>query len=407
MPRFSDRFSPPTPKYRKHRASGQAVVTLNGRDCYLGPYGTSTSRIEYDRRIAEWLASGRNLTANGVSDLTVIELCATFWRHAKAYYVKDGCPTSMLGGIKRAIDPLRQLYGRTLVMEFGPKRLKALRHELLQAGRTNRTTINKRIGIVKQMFEWGVAEELVPPSVFQALAAVKGLRKGRTTAREPEPVMPVDDATVDATLPCLPVVVADMVRFQRLTGCRPGEVCRLRPCDVDRSSAVWSYRPTSHKCQHHDRERIVYIGPKAQALLLPYMLRPADTHCFSPAESAQKQRDARHAARKTPLKYGNRPGTNRKARPKRGPADRYSKDAYGRAIARGIDRANKQRAAAGATPLPHWHANRLRHSAGTEIRQKFGLEAAQVVLGHAKADVTQIYAERDMTLAVEVMREVG
>jgi hypothetical protein len=29
------------PKYRKHKASGQAVVTLAGRDHYLGPRGTA------------------------------------------------------------------------------------------------------------------------------------------------------------------------------------------------------------------------------------------------------------------------------------------------------------------------------------------------------------------------------
>ena len=38
---------------------------------------------------------------------------------------------------------------------------------------------------------------------------------------------------------------------------------------------------------------------------------------------------------------------------------------------------------------------------------KFGLEAAQVTLGHAKADVTQIYAERDLNKAASVMREIG
>jgi hypothetical protein len=70
-------------------------------------------------------------------------------RHAKTYYTKDGRPTSTLAGIKRAIDPLGRLYGRTPVTEFGPKRLKALRHKLLEDGRTNRTTINKRIGIIK------------------------------------------------------------------------------------------------------------------------------------------------------------------------------------------------------------------------------------------------------------------
>ncbi len=48
--------------------------------------------------------------------------------------------------------------------------------------------------------------------------------------------------------------------------------------------------------------------------------------------------------------------------------------------------------------LPHWHANQLRHSKATEVRRQFGLEAAQVSLGHAKADVTQVYAERDARL---------
>ena len=72
-----------------------------------------------------------------------------------------------------------------------------------------------------------------------------------------------------------------------------------------------------------------------------------------------------------------------------------------------MELANEARQAAGQEPLPHWHPNQLRHSLGTEVRQKFGLEAAQVVLGHSKADVTQVYAERDQRLAVEVARQVG
>ena len=51
--------------------------------------------------------------------------------------------------------------------------------------------------------------------------------------------------------------------------------------------------------------------------------------------------------------------------------------------------------------------NRLRHAAATEIRKQFGLEAAQVALGHRQADVTQIYAERNLTLAAEVAKKIG
>ena len=54
-----------------------------------------------------------------------------------------------------------------------------------------------------------------------------------------------------------------------------------------------------------------------------------------------------------------------------------------------------------------WNPNQLRHTAATEIRSKFGLEGAQVALGHSNADVTQIYAERDKAKAAEIMRQVG
>ena len=122
---------------------------------------------------------------------------------------------------------------------------------------------------------------------------MEGLKKGRTKAPEPEPVLPVEDTLVEATLPHLPEIVADMVRFQRLTGCRPGEVCQLRPMDLDRTGDVWTYRPGSHKTEHHGRERVIFIGPKAQAVIRPYLLRDATAYCFSPAESMQKMREAR------------------------------------------------------------------------------------------------------------------
>ena len=50
---------------------------------------------------------------------------------------------------------------------------------------------------------------------------------------------------------------------------------------------------------------------------------------------------------------------------------------------------------------------RIRHAAATRIRKAYDLEAAQVVLGHAKADVTQIYAERDLAKARDVMAAIG
>ena len=58
MPKTNPDF---VPTYRKHKSTGQAVVTLGGKDHYLGRYGTKDSKAEYDRLIAEWLAGGRRL----------------------------------------------------------------------------------------------------------------------------------------------------------------------------------------------------------------------------------------------------------------------------------------------------------------------------------------------------------
>jgi integrase len=402
------------PKYRRHRGSHQAVVTLSGRDHYLGPYGTKASHREYDRLIGEWLARGRaplHATADG---LTIVELCVRYLRFAEGYYQANDPKNRSLPGIKRAIRRLRDRYGRTLAAEFGPLALKAVRQQMIDDG-LSRRTINDTVGCIKRIFKWAVAEQLLSAESFQALTAVAGLRRGRSEARETEPILPVDDATLEVTLPHLPAVVADMVRLQRLTGCRPAELCSIRPCDVRHSGDVWEYRPQRHKTSHLGRERVIFIGPQAQEILLRYLARDPQANCFQPRDSEAKRRAAAHAARSTPLSCGNTPGTNKLRRPKRKPGDRYSVDSYRRAIHRACDQAfpppqdiaDSPELFAGWQSKHRWAPNQLRHSAATEIRQKYGLEAAATVLGHAKADVTQIYAERDLALAARIAREVG
>ena len=129
---------------------------------------------------------------------------------------------------------------------------------------------------------------------------------------------------------------------------------------------------------HKGRGRVILIGPKAQAIIRPYLLRDENAECFE--------------------------------RPSGGRFKRWN---YNEKINQACDK---------AWPYPHclnadaikawqkrhrWAPNRLRHSAATAIREEFGLEAAQTVLGHASADVTQVYAERDIKKAAEVMGKVG
>jgi integrase len=267
MPRLNNS----TPKYRHHKASGQAVVTLGGQDFYLGPYGSRPSRREYERLIGEWLQNGRSLPVDPHA-VTVAVVVNAYQKFAKGYYVKHGEPTGTFENIKPMLRLVRKHYGDKQVAEFGPLALKALQGRMIEA-RHSRRYINDQMSRVRLMFKWAAGNEMIPFEVFQRLTAVDGLRKGRTEARETAPIPPVADTVVEQTLPHLTAVVADMVRFQRLTGYRPGEVCILRPCDLVTSGDVWTYRPGSHKTEHHDRDRIISIGPKAQDILRPYLLR--------------------------------------------------------------------------------------------------------------------------------------
>ena len=200
----------------------------------------------------------------------------------------------------------------------------------------------------------------------------------------------------------------------------------LRPADVDRKRDVWRYVPSEHKTEHHGHRRNIFIGPKAQIILLPYLLRDAEEFCFRPAESERKRRQTRHEARTTPLNCGNRPGTTRR-RTVCPTGTRYTNDSYRRAIARACEGAfkmpKKLRKIPKSTPEPEksrrqsdaamwrsefvWTPNRLRHSAATRIREQFGLEAASVTLGHARMNQTEIYAKKNYELAARVAREVG
>lgn len=192
------------PKYRKHKASGQALVTLSGVDHYLGPHGTKTSRLLYDRLVAEWLqACHRSPQVSVEEGVTVVEPCAAFLKHAKAYYVKEGCCTGVVPGFKATIKYLRDWYGRERVDAFGPLALKAVRQRMIDDD-LSRRYINDHVSRVKQIFKWGVGEQLVLGATYQSLLAVAGLREGRSAAREMPPVLPVDDAVVDATIPYLP-----------------------------------------------------------------------------------------------------------------------------------------------------------------------------------------------------------
>lgn len=442
------------PSLCHHKASGKAVVRLSGVDHYLGAFGSPEAKAAYDRLIAEWLAAGRkplHEAAVATRARTVDEVLLAFWTHAQTYYRHpDGTPTSELKEFRLSLRPVHQTYGTTPAAEFGPKALAAVRAQMVAAD-TSRNVVNRRVGRIVRAFKWAAAEEIVPVTTFEALRALAGLRKGRTEARESEPIKPVPAEHVEAALPFLDAHLAAMVRVQRCTGMRPGEVCAMRFADIDRTGEVWVYRPARHKTAHHGRDRAVPIGPRARAVLVEFLLRSGappegfahvrlndpderaarlvmadayqeagrerdaellreegrivcavagcvvapDEPIFSPARAREERFARLRAARKSKVQPSQK--SRRSGKPKRAPGSVFQPTAYAHAVAR----------AARLAGVPHWHPNQLRHLFATEVRKAHGLEASQVLLGHAKADVTQVYAERDLALALRVAADVG
>jgi integrase len=393
------------PKHCHHKASGRGVVRLNGRDHYTGVWGSSAADTEYKRLVAEWLAnhcipvppSGapESTTGGGRMRITVADLILAFSRHVQNYYRRaDGTPTGEEVNYRYALRPLRRLYGELAASEFTPLKLKAVRREMITAGLA-RTVINGRVSRIVRMFRWGVAEELVPETIHRALDAVPNLQKGRSEAREPEPVRPVADNDIVAVLPYLTPQVRAMVELQRMTGLRSSEVCGLRGSDLYTSGDVWEYRPSQHKSLHHRKDRVVFIGPRGREILAPWLRDDPTAFLFSPREAMTAFRATRRESR------GSNPTAKREAtsgrRPRRQPGPFYTYRSYGYAVRRACDRAG----------VPRWHPHQIRHTRGTEVRSQFGLEGSQVALGHTNAKITEIYAARDQALARRIAARIG
>ena len=399
------------PSYRRH-ASGQARVTIAGKDYLLGPWKSKESKEKYDRLVGEYISSGRSKSfGTKPAELSIAELLVAFKAHAAQTYgvSKRGEYYHLL----LAMRPLKRLYLSTPAIEFGVPQWKAVRR-YIEDGKNgavakpgqkprpvtipSRQYVNSVMQRVTRIFRWAAGDgNMLPGSIAESLERIEPLKMGRTTAIETEAVEPVSDSVVEETLKHLPQILGDVVRVQRLIGCRPGEVCQLTPGMIDRTGDVWEATLKKHKTAHRGLSRTLSIGPKAQAILLPYLLRGEDECLFRPMDAERKRRDALHEARVTPMSCGNRPGTNKASKPLRKPGKQYTTQSYSKAIKRVCE----------VNGIEHWSPNQLRHAAATSVRDSISLEAASAVLGHLDLDTTKIYAKRSDEIRRDAARKMG
>jgi integrase len=329
--------------------------------------------------------------------LTVAAAVKRYEEHAATYYAGS----REVLNIGHTLRALVEIAGDMDASEVGPATID--RYRAAQIDRDiSLGVVNQRVRTVRRAWKWLASKRLVSLESWQSLCAVEPLRRGRCAARVTEPVRPVADSVVEATLNALPPSLAAMVRLQRLTGMRPGEVCAMTWAEIDRSGEVWVYEPREHKTAHHGHRRRIMLGPRAQGILAPFVGLSLGA-VFSP-NLAMTERDAmaRDAYQPPQGAYDYRTWrcyqsrlAARAQRHDRG--DQWSTVGYAQAIRR----------AAQAAEQPHWSPNQLRHSAATEARRRGGLDVAQMLLGHRHAEVTEVYAETDLARLSEWVRRYG
>ena len=356
------------PAYLLHKPTGQARCRIAGKDHYLGPYGSESSRLKYGQLIAKLAGGvsvdpladsnrGRTTTIDSDADPgpTVGELCLVFLRHAETHYVKHGEPTSQLHVVKGTIRPLNELYGLTPAKDFGPLAMKAVRLAMVGLGWT-RGTINSAMGRIRRIFKHAVENELIDANILQRLQCVAPLLAGRTEAHDNPPRTAVEPADIEAVRLLVSPLVRDLIDTQRLTGARSGELLALTTGTIDRTGEVWTAALSDHKTAHHGQSRTLHFGPQSQLILTRHVS----------ADQSQ-------------------------------PLFPITRHAYARAITRACEKAGIER----------WVPHQLRHTAADVVRQQFGLEHCQSVLGHSKADMTEHYAKAGQAKAAEVALKIG
>jgi len=325
------------PQYTFHKPTGQARGRLKGRSHYLGPWNSPQSRERYEALISRYLGGMFDVDRESV---TIGRLAVLYVDYAETYYRKNDKPTSEVSAIRSALRPLVKKYSRETVAHFGPRKLKDVREVMIAAGWT-RTGINVAIRRIVRMLRWATENERILPSVYESCRSVTGLRWGRSAARESAPVKPVDLQHVEAVKPFLSRQLAAMVDLQLATGMRPGEVVIMRLADIDTTRPdAWQYRPHTHKTQHHGRARVVFLGPRAQALLTPFLTPDPERYLFSPADAEADRNAARRQERRSPM-TPSQPARTPHADPARPPGEYYERTSYARTITRALQWANR------------------------------------------------------------------
>lgn len=405
----------PIPTYRRH-PNGQAFVyhksiANKSHRLYLGKHGSEESLRRYRqllRRLESIQLAGPAFEVDDVP--TIRELILAYDDFARVHYRRGDKMSTQYGAMVASLSVLQELAAEELAMEFGPKAFKSLQRWMVGDDYA-RSYINQTTTRIKKFFRWCCEEELCDPTIYQRLVCVKSIGRGESNVRDTEAIKPAAIESIYALLPFVSPTISALAQVQLLCGMRPGEACRMRPCDLDRSGDIWLYTPAEHKNQWRGMTLVKAIPRVAQGVLAPMLKgRGEAEYIFSPHESLRwmlEQQSLNRPPRKTKrfpcearrVDREKRLQMNRRKR--KAPGDRYSTDSYRQALRYGFAKAERSGVA-----IERFTPNQMRHTIVSYISRQFGQQPAQRYAGHESLDATKIYTEIDISEVIAVARQL-
>ncbi|MEX1229641.1 MAG: tyrosine-type recombinase/integrase [Planctomycetaceae bacterium] len=329
--------------------SGRAFTKIAGRFISLGRGDSPDAKLRYAKLLEDHARGVLTNTAKkppaSRQTVTVAELLLLFASKELPRYseAERHCFAS-------SIRLLRELFGDTPIVEFGPLRLRVVRDAMIAGNpdakpkpRTpwSRKTVNHQVKRLQAIFRWGVSFEIVPAEVATGLGTLRHLRRGETVAAESKPRTAIDADTIEAARVQLKPLYRDVFDLMLLTGARPGEILSLTTGMLDRTGDEWVCELLDHKNRHKEKARYLVFGLSAQRILLRQLKADPDAKLFP-----------------------------------------CRRDNFAQAVKVACGRAN----------VPPFSPHLLRHTAGTQVVERLGIADAQALLGHASAAMTEHYS---------------
>lgn len=347
---------------------------------YFGPFEAPETKRRHARFQQEWLKKHQTQAEPAFvakAGGTVNALAAAYIGHCKTYYRRtDGSNTDEFRHNRDLWLRFSAEYGEYLADHFSREDLVEFRRRLIAEGKA-RKTVNKYVGRIKRGFIWGEGEGVVSEATVASLERLRDLPKGRSEARETEPVTPVKLRDIVAAIRQLPTsrraVVRAMVRVQYYAGCRPRELCRMTVGEIStagiatikgqavRVPGVWIFQPAQHKNLSRGVDLAYVLGPRARDAIAPYLEGKSPTDRVWPISQWWYSRLVNIACH----------------------------------------------AAAELGPCEIWSPGQLRHNYVSRVGNLLGIAAASEAIGHTNLHTTVGYFQKNLSRTAKNLEEIG